>query len=176
LIHNFSNIISKAMAIRLAKPLPQLVDHNQSAFVRGRAIQDNFFMVKHSIQSLHKKKIPSLMLKLDIAKTFDLVSWVFLFEVLRHRGFGPRWLAWIALLLSISSTRVLLNGLAGDQFWHARGLRQGDPASPMLFVLIFNILNAVFKVAKVLGILLMWAARRWPYEAFQAAQTGARAH
>jgi hypothetical protein len=58
LIHSFTKIISKAMAARLAKPLPLLVDQNQSAFVSGREIQDNFFMVKHSIQTLHKKKEP----------------------------------------------------------------------------------------------------------------------
>jgi hypothetical protein len=99
LIHSFAKIISKAMAARLAKPLPLLVDHNQSAFVQRRAIQDNFFMVKHSIQALHKKKIPSLMLKLDVAKAFDSVSWAFLFEVMQQRGFGTRWLRRVASLL-----------------------------------------------------------------------------
>jgi hypothetical protein len=152
LIHSFAKIISKAMEARLAIHLPQLVDCNQSAFVKGRAIQDNFFMIKHSIQALHKKRSPVLMLKLDTAKAFDSVAWSFLFEVMRHRGFGPKWLARVALLLSRSSTHVLVNGQAGDQFWHARGLRQGNPCSPMIFVLIFNTLNGIFRIAEEAGV------------------------
>jgi hypothetical protein len=152
LIHSFAKIISKAMAARLAKPLPLLVDHNQSAFVQGRAIQDKFFMVKLSIQALHKKKVPSLMRKLDVANSFDSVSWAFLFEVMQQRGFGSRWLRRVASLLSTSSTRVLVNGLAGEHFWHGRGLWQGDLASPMLFVLVFNTLNALFRVAEEAGL------------------------
>ncbi|KAM0823486.1 hypothetical protein ACQ4PT_070823 [Festuca glaucescens] len=89
LIHSFAKIISKVMEVRLAKPLPILVDSNQSAFIQGRAIQDNFHMAKHSIQALHKRRVLALMLKLHIAKDFDSVAWPFLLEVLRHRGFGP---------------------------------------------------------------------------------------
>lgn len=92
------------------------------------------------------------MLKLDIAKAFDSVSWSFLLEILRHRVFGPRWISRVALMLSSSSTRVLINGAPGDQFWHARGLRQGDPSSPMFFVLVFNVLNAVFRLAEQSGL------------------------
>ena len=56
LIHSFAKIISKAMANRLASSLPQLVDRNQSAFVRGRSIQDNFFMVQQSVRTLRSEE------------------------------------------------------------------------------------------------------------------------
>ena len=92
------------------------------------------------------------MLKLDIAKAFDSVAWPFLLEVLRQRGFGPRWLARLTTMLSTASTKVLVNGLAGVQFWHARGLRQGDPGSPMFFLLVIDVLNAIFRLAEELGI------------------------
>ena len=83
-------------------------------------------MVKQSIKNLHRRRSPALMLKLDVAKAFDSVAWPFLLEVLRHRGFGPRWIARVAMMLSTLSTKVLVNGLAEEKFWHARGLRQGD--------------------------------------------------
>lgn len=85
LVHSFAKIVSKAMAARLVKPLPLLVDCNQSAFVQGRAIQDNFFMVQHSIKSLHRRRTPAIMLKLDIAKDFDLVAWSFFVEVMKKK-------------------------------------------------------------------------------------------
>jgi hypothetical protein len=98
--------------------------------------------------------MPTLMLKLDIAKAFDSLAWPFFFEVLRQRGFGPRWLARTACLLSTASTGVLVNGIPGDQFWHARGLRQEDPSSPipMWFILAFDVMNAIFKLAEANGV------------------------
>ncbi|KAK1686028.1 hypothetical protein QYE76_046876 [Lolium multiflorum] len=150
--HSIAKIVAKAMALCLAGPLPHLVDINQSAFVKGRMIQDNFFMVQHSIRSLHRQKTLGLMLKLDMAKAFYSVSWPFLAQILRHRGFGPKWIAHLATLLSTANTRVLINGSAGARFWHAKGLRQGDPISPTLFILMMDVFNAVIKFEEENGL------------------------
>jgi hypothetical protein len=99
------------------------------------------------------------MLKLDIAKAFDSVSWALLFEVLRKAGFGPRFRELVAILLSTASTRVMLNGEPGPPIWHRRGLRQGDPLSPMLFVLFINTLNRVMAKALEFGMLKRIATR-----------------
>jgi hypothetical protein len=99
------------------------------------------------------------MLKLDIARAFDSVSWSLLFEVLRKLGFGPRFCEWVAILLSTASTRVMLNGEPGPPIWHRRGLRQGDPLSPILFVLVINTLNRLLAKATELGILWRLARR-----------------
>jgi hypothetical protein len=99
------------------------VSGNQSAFIRGRCIHDNFVLVRQSAVSLHRLKLPTLLLKLDVVRTFDSVSWSFFLSVLRQRGFGPHWLRWIALLLHTTSTKVLVNGSAGAAFRHGRGLR-----------------------------------------------------
>ncbi|KAM0908162.1 hypothetical protein ACQ4PT_015617 [Festuca glaucescens] len=152
LIHSVAKIVSKAMALRLAAPLPQLISSNQSAFIKGRTIQDNFFMVQHSIRNLHQRKIPAIMLKLDMAKAFDSVSWLFLIQILRHRGFGPKWIARLIALFSIANTRVLVKGSAGEKFWHAKGLRQGDPISPTLFLLMMDVLTAVIRLVEEHGL------------------------
>jgi hypothetical protein len=93
LIHSVTKIVAKAMALHLAAPLPRLVNPNQSAFIKGRTIQDNFLMVQHSNRNLHWRKIPVIMLKLDMAKAFDSISWMFLIQILRHTWFGLKWIA-----------------------------------------------------------------------------------
>jgi hypothetical protein len=74
LIHSFAKLITKILANRLAPLLDSLVAANQSAFIGGRCIHDNFILVQQSIKLFHKLKVPSLFLKLDISKAFDTIS------------------------------------------------------------------------------------------------------
>jgi len=76
------------------------------------------------------------------------VSWPFLLEILQQLGFGQIWRDVISGLLSSSSTQVLLNGIPGDHIAHRRGLRQGDPLSPMLFILVMDVLGHMISKAK----------------------------
>lgn len=148
LLHSFAKLVSKVLARRLSPCLASVVAPNQSAFIKHRSMQDNFNLVRLSARTLHQRKKPSLLLKLDIAHAFDSISWPFLLEVLTHKGFGPSWCRWIAALLSTSSSRVLLNGWPGKPIRHGRGVRQGDPLSPMLFVLAMDILNNLIHSAE----------------------------
>ena len=153
LIHSVSKIFSKMLAARLAPLLPGLVSPSQSAFIKRRCIHDNFLHVQGLIKELHKERIPGLFLKLDISKAFDSVSWSYLIELLETIGFGPRWRRWICLLLSSASSAVLLNGRPGPAIRHGRGLRQGDPISPMLFILAIDPLHHLFRLATEEGLL-----------------------
>ncbi|KAE8780482.1 hypothetical protein D1007_46408 [Hordeum vulgare] len=85
-----------------------------------------------------------MLLKIDNATVFDLVSWPFLRDTLRYLGFGDRWREWISIFLSTTSTRVLVNSVPDPSILHACGLQQGDPVFPMIFVLVIDVLNSLF--------------------------------
>ena len=77
LIQSIPKLVSKMLAARLAPEINYLVTHNQSAFIRGRSIQDNFLYVTNVLKAAHSAKTHLVFLKLDVAKAFDSVSWVF---------------------------------------------------------------------------------------------------
>lgn len=153
LIHSFSKLFTKVLANRLLTYIPRLVRENQSAFIRGRMIHDNFRSVQLTAKMLHRKKQPTSLIKVDIAKAFDTVNWTFPLDILQHMGFTRRWLNWISLVLSTASTKIIVNGTPGRRICHARGLRQGDPFSPILFVLVMEALNSTVKLADNEGLL-----------------------
>jgi hypothetical protein len=132
MIHSFAKLISKVLALRLATKLNTLVATNQNAFIKTRTIHDNFKYVQRAAVLIRKKKVPMLLLKLDISKAFDTLSWPFLLELLQVRGFGPRWCKWIEGLLSTASSRIILNGSPGPAIKHLRGVRQGDSVAHAL--------------------------------------------
>ncbi|BAH92418.1 Os03g0821633 [Oryza sativa Japonica Group] len=153
LVHSFVKLFTKVLSRRLAPKLDALVAKNQSAFVKKRCIQDNFMLVRQSAKRLHDRRTPSALLKLDTAQAFDSISWQFILEVLEHKGFGLRWRSWIAMLFRTTSSRVLINGEPGCPILHRRGVRQGDPISPMIFILAMNVLSSIFSKAEVEGLL-----------------------
>lgn len=102
LVQSVAKLITRTLANRLAGRLDQLVSPNQSAFIKGRFILDNFMLVHHTTKFLHQQKQAWILLKLDINKAFDFVSWPFLLEVLKQLGFGPVWCDIISGLLATS--------------------------------------------------------------------------
>ena len=102
-------------------------------------------------------------MKLDIHKAFDTVNLGYLLEVLQALGFRPRWHEWVSILFRTSSSSTLLNGRHGPSFSHARGVRQGDPLSPMLFILAMDPLQRLLDQATQHGILtpLPLTAAKW---------------
>jgi len=110
LIHTFTKIISKILALRLAPKMQELISTCQSAFIKGRSIHDNFLYVRNLAQRFHQSGTPSLLFKLDISKAFDLVRWDYLLSLMQHRGFPKRWINWIAAILSTSTSTILVNG------------------------------------------------------------------
>ena len=110
LLHSFGKLVSKVLSLRLAPKLDELILANQSAFIKGRTIHDCFRMVQLTCRWLMQKKMSTVFLKIDLARAFDSVSWQFLLELLESLGFSRRWRDWLAGLLFLASSKVLLNG------------------------------------------------------------------
>uniref|UniRef100_A0A8R7TQX5 Reverse transcriptase domain-containing protein n=1 Tax=Triticum urartu TaxID=4572 RepID=A0A8R7TQX5_TRIUA len=153
LVHSIAKLITKVLSMRLADVISTIISLAQSAFQKTKCIHDSFLFVQNRVRTLHRNKTPALLLKLDIAKAFDSVSWEYILELLQRLGFPPRWRDWIALLLATSSSSCLLNGIPGNKFFHLRGLRQGDLLSPLLFILYIDPLHRLLEAATRDGIL-----------------------
>jgi hypothetical protein len=116
-------------------------------------IHDNFVYVQQVIKDLHKRKIPALFIKLDISKIFDVVIWPYLLDIMQFWGFGQRWRELISSFCCTTSSSNLLNGFPGKRVFYCRGVRQGDPLSPMLFLLAIEPLHRLFARAQQTNLL-----------------------
>jgi hypothetical protein len=95
----------------------------------------------------------TLILKLDFAKAFDTVEHKAIMKVFECLGFDPRWLMWIKMINSAGTSSVLLNDVPGKNFFHKLGIHQGDPLSPLLFVGVSELLQAMVNYLFQTGIL-----------------------
>ncbi|CAN1823097.1 LINE-1 retrotransposable element ORF2 protein [Linum perenne] len=142
---NFNyKIISKIMATRIKKWIPSIVSDMQAAFTIRRAIQDNIMIVHevmHHFKNRSGKFKWDMMIKMDMKKAYDMVEWDDLREILRAMGFQNRWCKWIKECIRTVRFSVLFNGIPIDPFHPSRGIRQGDPMSPFLFILLTNSLS-----------------------------------
>ena len=141
-------IISKALANRLKSKLTEIIDESQSAFVPRRLISDNVlvaFETMHSIDQRRKGKEAFMAVKLDMSKPYDTVEWAYLEAVMRRMGFHEKWISLIMMCVTTVEYSVLINGEAKGKINPTRGLRQGDPISPYLFLLCTEGLSAMLK-------------------------------
>jgi hypothetical protein len=97
------------------------------------------------VQTCKQRKKKSIVLKLDFRKVFDTVSWDCIFKTLQNRGFDRKWLKWFHMLTKSAKTVIPLNGVPGPWIQIKRGLRQGDLLSPLIFILIVDILQKVIQ-------------------------------
>ncbi|KAL0308093.1 UNVERIFIED_CONTAM: putative mitochondrial protein [Sesamum calycinum] len=138
--------ITKILVKRLQQVLPLLIDYSQNAFVPGRSISDNILLAQELLAGYNQTRLPArCTLKIDIQKAYDSVEWDFLLEVLRLFNFPQQFIMLIEQCISTASFSVSLNGSIYGFFKGGRGLRQGDPISPYLFVLVMEIWNTLLR-------------------------------
>ena len=145
-------LISKILANRLKPLLPQIISENQSAVTSDRLITDNVsvaFELMHYLDHKTVGKEGFLAVKLDMSKAFDRVEWGFISKVMERLGFCNRWRDLVMQCITSISYSVLINGVAHGNVHPSRGLRQGDPLSPSLFLLCTKGLSAlIHQIAK----------------------------
>ena len=136
-------IISKLLVAKLRPLLDRLISPTQSAFIPNRWISENQIILQEILHSFKSRKTkPGLMaIKLDLQKAYDRVNWKFIQTVLLHFGFNEVFTGWVTVCVSLESFEVLVNGGKTECFKPSRGLRQGDPLSPYLFILVQEILS-----------------------------------
>ncbi|GJZ73831.1 RNA-directed DNA polymerase, eukaryota, reverse transcriptase zinc-binding domain protein [Tanacetum coccineum] len=138
-------IIAKILTNRLVDVLGGIINEVQSAFIKDRQILDGPFILNEVMSWCKKKKKQTLLFKVDFEKAYDSVRWDFLDDVLGKFGFGDKWRKWIQCCLHSSKGSIIINGSPTDEFQFGRGLKQGDPLSPFLFLLIMESLHISFQ-------------------------------
>lgn len=149
-------IVAKVLANRLKCILPLIISSNESAFIPGRLISDNILIAYETLHSMHSRmwgKEGYMAIKLDMSKAYDRVEWDFLAAVMRRMGFTSRWVDLIMECITTVSYSIIVNGQPVGNFLPSRGLRQGDPLSPYLFLMCAEVLSTQLQQAEQMGLL-----------------------
>ncbi|KAF5789658.1 putative RNA-directed DNA polymerase [Helianthus annuus] len=152
LIGCINKVISKVLVNRLKVVIHKLISEEQTAFLSNRSILDGPIILNEVVSWMKKAKKRGMIFKVDIEKAYDTLNWAFLRSIMCQMGFPNKWVDWVMATVTTAKASVLVNGSPTQEFVCHRGLRQGDPLSPFLFVIAMEALSRVVKKAVSLGL------------------------
>ncbi|GKV32613.1 hypothetical protein SLEP1_g41207 [Rubroshorea leprosula] len=146
-------LLAKVLANRLKMVMEGIISESQTAFIGGRQLVDSVLVLNEAVHEVKWRKQESFILKADFEKAYDCVDWGFLDWMMNRMGFGVKWRKWMRECLSTARISILINGSPTTEFPISNGLRQGDPLSPFLFLLVAEGLGGLVKKAEGEGLL-----------------------
>jgi hypothetical protein len=148
LLNSSMKLSTKLLTNRVQEVILRVVHQNQYGFIRNRSIQECLAWSFKYLHMCRKSKKEMIILKLDFEKAFDKIELEVIIQIIQHKGFLDRWIHWIKGILTSGTSSMLLNGTPRKVFHYRRGVRQGDPLSPLLFVLAVDLLQTIINKAK----------------------------
>ena len=145
-------IFGKHISVRIKTVLARCISSEQFGFLPGRQIHDAVGVIQEGMHTMHRKSIKAVMLKIDLYKAYDRVSWTYLWVILSKMGFAENFITWVVSSLSSVSFSILINGATSSFFKSGRGLRQGCPLDSLLFFIVVEGLGREIINAKYCGV------------------------
>ena len=138
-------IISKVLTLRLSKVLEYIVNPDQTCSVPGRSILSNVTLLRDIIDFIQETDECAILVSLDQEKAFDRVDRTFLLQLLEVYGFGPDFCRWLTTLYDDAFMQIIINDRLSSKVGLQRGVRQGDPLSPLLYVICVEVLASLIR-------------------------------
>ena len=142
LLNTDYKIVTKAIANRIKKYLPNIINSSQTGFIKGRYIGENIRLIQETIEKMENENMPGLLFFADFEKAFDSISHKYILKCLKSFNFGTDIIQWVKCFYHGANSCVQNAGFISDFFNVNRGVRQGCPLSPYLFILCIEVLSA----------------------------------
>ena len=127
----------------------KVISPTQTAFIPGRNIMERVVILYETIHEIHRKNKSGVILKIDCEKAYDKVKWSCVQQTLRTKGFSPKWCQWIASFIQGGHVGIKVNSQVGSNFQSYKGLRQGNPLSPILLNIVVDMLTILIIIKRV---------------------------